>query len=30
MKEEKILGDKDALNFWNANLKRLKNISQGI
>ena len=30
MKEEKILGDKDAFNFWNANLKRLKNKSQGI
>lgn len=23
MKEEKILGDKDAFNFWNANLRRL-------
>ena len=30
MKEEKILGDKDAFNFWNANLQRLKNKSQGI
>ena len=27
MKEEKILGDKDAFNFWNANLQRLKNKS---
>ena len=27
MKEEKILGDKDAFNFWNANLRRLKNKS---
>ena len=30
MKEEKILGDKDAFNFWNANLQRLKNKPQGI
>ena len=25
MKEERVLGDKDAFNFWNSNLKRLKN-----
>ena len=30
MKEEKILGDKDAFNFWNANLQQLKNKSQEI
>lgn len=27
MKEEKILGDSDAFNYWNANLQRLKNTS---
>ena len=27
MKEERILGDKDAFSFWEANLKRLKNKS---
>ncbi len=27
MKEEKILGDKEAFNYWNANLQRLKDKS---
>lgn len=27
MKEEKILGDNDAFNYWNANLQHLKNTS---